>query len=248
MTRKITILIFLSIFFLVWILPVSGAQSVDNTIYARLLAAHVTDSGNVDYAGFKKDEALLDQYLEILSRTMVADLSRDEQFAFYVNAYNAFTIKLILTRYPGITSIKETGGLFSTPWKKKFIRLDGKKVSLDYIEHEVLRPVFKDARVHFAVNCATKSCPPLLNQPFEPDGLDRQLERVTRDFVNGGGVRIKDGSVYLSKIFDWFKGDFNNDPLAFVTRYASGRLKEKLTALGPDISVKYQDYDWSLNE
>lgn len=225
----------------------SAGQKVDNQIFTRLLQQYVND-GNVDYEGFKKDEKILNQYLDILSRTDIEKLSKKGKFAFYVNAYNAFTIKLILTRYPDIESIKDIGGLFSSPWDMKFIPLKNKKVTLDYIEHEVLRPTFKDARVHFAVNCASKSCPPLRNEAYEEDRLDDQLNEQTRQFINGeNNYSLKGNSIYISKIFKWFKKDFNNTPLAFVMQYAQEPLKEKLEALGSNVSVRYLDYDWSLN-
>lgn len=224
-----------------------AGQSVDNQIFTQLLQQYVIDD-RVDYAGFKKDERKLDQYLDILSQTDIDQLSANGQYAFYINAYNAFTIKLILTKYPDLKSIKDLGSFFSSPWKIKFIPLQGKKVHLDYIEHEVLRPTFKDARVHFAVNCASISCPPLLNRAFEEETLDQQLNEQTTLFINGeGNTEIRGSTLYVSKIFKWFKEDFNNDPASFVKKFAQGPLKAKLESLGADISVKYLDYDWGLN-
>jgi len=232
------------------ILPVTIAFSdtgVDNTIYDNLLTKHVTD-GRVNYDGFKTDEALLDQYLNILSSTKIDALSEKGQMAFYINAYNAFTIKLILTKYPGIDSIKDLGGLFSSPWSIKFIPLQDKKVTLDHIEHDILRPTFKDPRVHFAVNCASKSCPPLRNEAFEPDRINEQLDEQTTLFINGpNNYTLKENTISISKIFKWFKEDFKNKPVAFIKNYADASLKEKLVIIDSDIRVKYLDYDWSLN-
>ena len=132
---------------------------VDNSIFADLLKEYVKD-GAVDYAGFKKDESRLDAYLKVLEGVNTGTLDRDAQFAFYVNAYNAWTIKLILSGYPGVESIKDLGSVFKSPWKKEIVRIDGDLVTLDHVEHEILRPRFKDARVHFAINCASKGCPP----------------------------------------------------------------------------------------
>ncbi|MDX2497476.1 MAG: DUF547 domain-containing protein, partial [Desulfobacterales bacterium] len=103
-------------------------------------------NGTVDYQGFKNEEAKLDQYLKVLEEIDTKKLSRDEQFAFYINAYNAWTIKLILTGYPGIKSIKDLGSIFKTPWEKRFARIDGDILTLDHIEHDILRPGFKDPR------------------------------------------------------------------------------------------------------
>ena len=221
--------------------------NTDNTIYNDLLKKHVTN-GRVNYDGFKTDEAMLDQYLNILSRTKIDTLSANGQMAFYINTYNAFTIRLILTKYPKIDSIKDLGGFFSSPWSIKFIPLQNKHVTLDYIEHDILRPIFKDPRVHFAVNCASKSCPPLRNEAFEADRINEQLDEQTQIFINNPNTfALKEKMFSISKIFKWFKEDFNNEPIAFIKKYADTGLKEKLDAIDSDIRVKYLDYDWSLN-
>jgi len=220
---------------------------VDNSIYALLLKKNVIDN-RVYYDGLKKDEALLDKYLTILSNTDVKSLTGNRRFAFYINAYNAFTIKLILTRFPGINSIKEIGGFFSNPWSKKFILLQGRKVSLDYIEHDVLRPEFKDPRVHFAINCASKSCPPLLNAPYESNILENQLDNRARKFINDPkNTFFKGDTLFISKIFKWFKEDFSDNPLLFIQQYASIEIKEKLNLRKGSMTIRYLDYDWSLN-
>ena len=146
--------------------PARGEMGVDNSLYDRLLKQYV-NQGMVDYRGIKNEEAILDQYLKVLENTDPRKLSRSEQFAFYVNAYNAWTIKLILSAYPGLKSIKELGSFLSTPWKKKIARIDGEVLTLDAIEHEILRKQFKDPRVHFAVNCASQGCPPLRSEPYQ---------------------------------------------------------------------------------
>jgi len=225
----------------------SNAAAMDNSIYANLLGKHV--KGNrVDYDGFKKEEALLDDYLAILSEADVESLSHNARFAFYINVYNAFTIKLILTKYPGINSIKEIGSFFSNPWSKKFISLNNRTVSLDHIEHDILRPRFKDPRIHFAINCASKGCPPLLDQPYEGDTLEAQLNTMTRAFVNDPKrLFLKGSTLFVSKIFKWFEEDFNDAPLLFIRQYADDGFRAKLDAVGPDIKFTYLDYDWTLN-
>lgn len=229
------------------LMPFSAAAGVDNSTYAELLSKHV--KGNrVNYDGFKADEARLDQYLAVLSATDPDTLTRNHQFAFYINAYNAFTIKLILTRYPDINSIKEIGSFFSNAWSKEFIPLNGHTVSLDYIEHEVLRPRFKDPRVHFAINCAAKGCPPLFARPFEGDLLEIQLTERAKAFINDPrSTYVKNNTIYLSKIFSWFEEDFNDNPLLFVRQYAEGKLSKAIAAAGPDIKISYLHYDWTLN-
>ena len=225
----------------------SSAQVVDNAIYAELLGEYVKD-GVVNYQGLKNEEALLDKYLKVLEEVDSKILSRNEQFAFYVNAYNAWTIKLILSGYPGIKSIKDLGSLFKSPWKKKICRIDGEIITLDDIEHNILRPRFKDPRVHFAINCAAKSCPPVRSEPYRGGDLDQQLDEMTRAFINDlESNRLEDHTLYVSSIFKWFAEDFNKDIIGFFLKYAKGDLKEQLEANKEKIRVKYLDYNWSLN-
>ena len=225
----------------------SSGTAVDNGLYGELLKKYVRD-GKVDYAGFKTEEAKLDRYLKILENVDPGILSRNEQFAFYINAYNAWTIKLILSGYPGVTSIKDLGSLLKSPWKKKIVRIDGKVITLDHVEHEILRPRYKDPRVHFAINCAAKSCPPLRPEPFNGNILDRQLDDSTRSFINNPqSYRLDDSELYVSRIFKWFSEDFNEDIFGFFLKYATGNLKKELEANSDRIKVKYLPYDWSLN-
>ena len=225
----------------------STVIGVDNSLYSELLKKYVSN-GKVDYAGFKTEEAKLDRYLKILEKTEPEKLSRNEQFAFYTNTYNAWTIKLILSGYPGVTSIKDLGTLLKSPWKKKIVRIDGGVISLDHVEHEILRPLYKDPRVHFAINCAAKSCPPLRPEPFNGNILNQQLDDSTRSFINDPkSFRLEDNKLYVSRIFKWFAEDFNEDIIGFFLKYTTGNLKKKLEANTDRIKVKYLPYDWSLN-
>ena len=245
--KNFTYLIVLSVALLFFSTHSMAKDTVDNQIYASLLKKHVIDK-RVNYDGFKKDEKLLDEYLAILSQTDIKSLSGNHLFAFYINAYNAFTIKLVLTKYPGINSIKEIGSFFSNPWNKKFISLRNRIVSLDHIEHDILRPKFKDPRVHFAINCASKSCPPLLDEPYEGKTLEGQLDTQTKKFINDKkNTFIKGDTLFISKIFKWFKKDFSDNPVLFIKRYASAELKEKLKFYGENINLSYLNYDWTLN-
>jgi hypothetical protein len=226
----------------------SDETVVDNRLYGELLLKYVRD-GKVDYAGFKTEEAKLDRFLKILENVAPAGLSRNEQFAFYANAYNAWTIKLILSGYPGVTSIKDLGSLIKSPWKKEIVHIDGDVISLDHVEHDILRPRYKDPRVHFAINCAAKSCPPLRPEPFSGKILDRQLEDSTRSFINDPkNYRLEGNELYVSRIFKWFSEDFNDDVFGFFLKYTTGNLKKELEAKSERIVVKYLPYDWSLNE
>ena len=225
----------------------TGLPVVDNRIYADLLKNHVKD-GVVDYSGFKRDQAKLDRYLKVLERTKTESLNRNEQFAFYINVYNAWTIKLILSGYPGIDSIKDLGSLLKSPWKKKIVRVDGGVFTLDYIEHNILRPRFEDPRVHFAINCASKGCPPLISEPYRSVSLERQLDAATKSFLNDSSRnRLEGNTLYASKIFKWFGDDFENNIIGFFLKYAEGDFKNELAARQDQIRIKYLDYDWSLN-
>ena len=223
------------------------AAQVDNALFASLLSRHVKN-GVVDYKGFQDDEAVLDQYLDVLAAVDTQRLTKDERFAFYVNAYNAWTIKLILSRYPDLGSIKDLGTFFSSPWKKKIARIDGGLLTLDQIEHDMLRKRFKDPRVHFAVNCASKSCPPLQETPFTGQRLNEQLDRAAAAFINAPGFNRLDGeTLWVSKIFDWFAEDFNGDVVGYFINYAEGPLRHQLEKNNGRVTVRYLDYDWSLN-
>lgn len=162
----------------------------------------------------------------MLEKIDTKTLSRDEQFAFYINAYNAWTIKLILTGYPGIKSIKDLGSIFKSPWKKKIARINEDIITLNHIEHDILRPKFKDPRVHFAINCASKGCPPLRSEPYQASVLDHQLDERTQAFINDfRRNRLEQQTLYVSSIFKWFSEDFNNDVVGFFLKYAQGDLK-----------------------
>lgn len=227
--------------------PIWAQQSVDHSGYAALLKAHVKN-GQVDYADFKKDEKKLDHYLALLEKVAPENLGRHEQMAFYINLYNAWTIKLILDNYPGVESIKDLGTLFKSPWEKKFVKINGKTVTLDHIEHDILRPRFKDPRVHFAVNCASKSCPPLLNEPYTGADLNHQLDAMAKRFINDPQSNYIQGDIlYASRIFKWFSVDFGNDILGYFRSHARGVLAQKMDDAQNHLKIKYLDYDWSLN-
>ncbi len=226
----------------------SQASTVNHDIWAELLGKYIKPDG-VNYTGFKKDENRLDQYLKVLENTDPEKLPRNEQYAYYINAYNAWTIKLILTGYPGVKSIKDFGTIFKSPWQKEWVRVNGEVITLDYVEHDILRPHYKDPRVHFAINCSAVSCPPLRPEPYLADTLERQLDDSTRSFINdANNYKLEGNTLYVSRIFKWFSEDFNEDALGFYLQYAEGDLKEKLIRQKDRIKVKYMHYDWSLND
>lgn len=222
-------------------------SAVDDSLYGELLKKYVID-GVVNYQGFKNEEDKLDRYLKIPENVNSKTLSHDQQFAFYINAYNAWTIKLILSGYPGIKSIKDLGNIFRSPWKKKICRIDGGIITLDDIEHKILRPRFRDPRVHFAIVCASKGCPPLISEPYRGEVLNQQLDNSARAFINNPERNRLEGNIlYVSSIFKWFAEDFNDDIIGFFRKYVPDDVKSKLERTRDSIKIKYLSYDWSLN-
>ena len=238
---------------------VSG-QTVDHQAWDRLLKTYVKTSDDginrVDYAAFKRSgQAELKSYLGRLQAVVPGKLDRSEQFAFLVNLYNSKTIDVVLDHYP-VRSIRDValgGGLIAAftggPWKAKLLMLGGIDISLDEIEHGILRPVFKDPRVHYAVNCASLGCPNLRPEAFRSATLDAQLEDSARAFVNHPrGVSATAGKVVVSSIYHWFNTDFGgNDEgvLKHLRIYASPALEAKLKRIA---TIDDHAYDWSLND
>jgi len=237
------------LFFVLFAAQLAVAGEVDNSLYARVLTRHLSN-GLVDYEGLEADRTPLDEYLVMMGQIDPESLSRNDRLAFYLNLYNAATLKLIIDNYP-VDSIKDIGSFFSSPWKKKVVMLNGELVTLDNIEHDIVRPYFKEPRVHFALNCTALSCPPLLDVPYEGDLLEEQLQSATVSYINDGVNNYLDGkTLYVSKIFDWFSEDFPDDFTGWFAQFAQGELKqnlEKTRKNGVKLRIKYLKYDWSLN-
>lgn len=225
----------------------SDAGPVDHGAWDKLLQAHVSPDGRVDYRGFIADSLAFNSYLEVLSSNHPNDeWTSDERKAYWINAYNAFTVQLIIRNHP-VRSIKELGGAIykvNTPWDKRFIVIEGKDYDLNNIEHDILRKAWKDPRIHFAINCASVSCPKLRNRAYTADGLDAQLDEAARAFINNPNKNQLNGnSAALSRIFKWFGGDFKKGGsiIGFINRYAEAPLDT-------DADISFLDYDWNLNE
>lgn len=219
-------------------------------IFDKLLKKHVSADGRVNYGGFIAEKETFQIYLDKLSNNAPdrKTWSQKEQLAYWINAYNAFTIKLISDNYPvkSIQDLKPTLNipLVNTVWHLKFFKIGGKDASLDEIEHKILRKEFEEPRIHFAINCASFSCPPLLNEAFTAEKLEAQLDRVAVSFINDPKRnKISRDKVEISKIFSWFKGDFtkNESLIEFLNRYAQ-------TKIDANAKVSHLPYDWSLNE
>jgi len=219
-------------------------------IFDKLLKKYVTADGKVNYKGFISEKETFQTYLDKLSNNAPdrSSWSREEQLAYWINAYNAFTIKLIIDNYP-VSSIQDLKPTFNIPlvntiWHQKFFQIGGQDASLDEIEHKILRKEFDEPRIHFAINCASYSCPPLLNEAFTAQKIEAQLQQVAVAFVNDPNRnKITADKIEISKIFSWFKGDFtkNGSLIEFLNQYARVKIK-------PNAKISHLSYDWSLNE
>jgi hypothetical protein len=233
---------------------------VDHSQWDGLLKRYVVPGADglnrVSYARFKAEaHGELKAYISSLQTVDVASLDRPEQFAFWANLYNAKTIDIVLDRYP-VASIKDInlgGGLLAAvtggPWKAKVLKVQGEALSLDDIEHAILRPTFKDPRVHYAVNCASVGCPNLAVEALTGSRIEAQLDAAARAFVNHPrGVSVLEGTVTASSIYSWFADDFGGDEsavLAHIRLYAGVALKPKLESI---TRIDDYGYDWSLND
>lgn len=237
-----------------------SAATVDHSAFDALLKAYVKPSeaglNRVAYARFKAEgQSKLTAYLAALEKADVTKLDRPEQFAFWANLYNAKTVAIVLDKYP-VRSIKDIslgGGLVATftggPWKAKVVKVAGRELSLDDIEHVILRGTFKDPRVHYAVNCASVGCPNLGTEAFTGARLEAQLDAAARAYVNSPrGIKVADGQVTASSIYNWFQVDFGGSAegvLQHARRYAEPALKSKLESI---TTIAEFAYDWSLND
>jgi hypothetical protein len=207
-------------------------------IWDGLLTKHVSAAGVVDYAAMKANQDVLQSYLDLLADNPPrSDWSRNERMAYWINAYNAFTVKMIIDNYP-VSSIKDLYG--GKPWDVKWIKLGNQTYSLNQIENDILRPIFKDARIHFAVNCAATSCPPLYNHAFTASSLNSQLEQQTTNFINNPSYNmLKADAVEVSKIFEWYGSDFGS-LIPYLNKYSR-------TSIENDADISFMYYDWQLN-
>lgn len=222
-----------------------ASTKADHSKWTELLQKYVSSSGNVNYKGFKKDAELFDQYLiELREHAPMKDWTKAERKAFYINAYNAYTIKFILTKYP-VSSPKDAKFSGKDMWNFRMVQIGPQKYSLQQVEDNILRKM-GDPRIHFAINCGAKSCPKLLNEAYLPEKLNAQLTLVTKKFIqNKAHNQLSEKKVKISKIFEWYAEDFNEGSetlISFLNKY-SGDL-----TIRDDAKVEYLEYNWSLNE
>ena len=229
-----------SLFFSVFLITTLQSQS---DTYNSLLQKHVDEKGNVNYKNLKKDAPKLAEYISFLEKTTPAkDWSDNKTKAFWINAYNAYSLKIILDNYPikSIMKIKEKG---KDAWNIPFAKVGGKNYTLNHIEHEILRKDFNDPRIHVGVNCASKSCPQLGNFIFTEANIEIELDRLMKLFINDKNRnKISEDKIQISQIFEWFQGDFtkNGSLIDYLNKYSTTKINKKA-------KIRFIEYDWSLN-
>lgn len=231
--NKFTIFLFLCCF---------ASYAQQHNAFSKVLTKHVSNQGWVNYDQLVDEKSSVSDYLAFLSNNVPKEsASKDVKLSFYINLYNAATLFLVVDNYP-VQSIKDIGGLFQSPFKLKFILLGEEIYSLDDIEKGILIPI-NEPRIHFAINCASYSCPKLLSEAFEASTLDSQLEKVTKEFINSNENKITSSLLQLSKIFQWYKSDFETDNqtlIDFLNQYSNIKIL-------PNAKISYQSYNWDLN-
>ncbi len=246
---RATLLLFSLVLLLGTAFKSATVTPIEHTSYDRLLKKHVNEKGQVNYKGFKADEKEFNQYLDLLSKNPpAANWSKNEQMAYWINAYNAYTIRLILDHYP-VKSIKDIGSkikipFVTTPWAAKFFTIGGDKMSLDNIEHGTLRKKYNDPRIHFTLVCASISCPRLRNEAYTADKLEAQMNDQGRDFLSDATKnKVGKTTAELSKYFDWYKGDWNENSqsvIKWVNKYSATKIDE-------NTKISFAEYNWNLN-
>jgi len=225
----------------------SSSFPIQHGLWDSLMRTHVSETGVVNYNGIKEDSLRLNKYLKLVASAHPnkKNWSKDEQLAYWINAYNAFTVKLMVDNYPiaSIKDIKNGIPFVNTVWDIKFINIEGAEYDLNNIEHGIIRPKFKEPRIHFAANCAAISCPRLRNEAYTADKLDKQLDEQARYFLRNKGKNIiTEKEVKLSKILKWYSGDFGD----------YGGVRKFINDYGPhpvskSTDINYLDYLWPLN-
>ncbi|MDD9877456.1 MAG: DUF547 domain-containing protein [Magnetovibrio sp.] len=230
---------------------------IDHRSWGAFLRKYVsTDATGLNRVAYGKvsdaDTKALHAYLETLRKVPVSTLNRDEQMAYWVNLYNALTVRLIVQFYPvkSIRDIDLSDSLFGGgPWDKKLIRVEGEMISLNDIEHRILRPIWKDPRIHYAVNCASVGCPNLSKTPYTGRDIDEQLRAAAKAFVNNPrGVRVGENGLVLSKIYAWFADDFGGGEAGVLDHLATHASSNTEIKIMQAVDVDAYEYDWSLND
>ena len=235
----------------------ASAASIDHAAWDRFLETYLSKAkdgvNRVAYGRVTRaDRQALNEYIAGLARKTISGYNRSEQLAYWINLYNALIVKVVLDHYPvkSIRDIDISPGWFSDgPWNKKLIKVENESLSLNDIEHRILRPIWRDARIHYAVNCAAAGCPNLQPMAFTAAGADDMLSGAAREYTNSPrGARIEGGSLIVSSIYVWFQEDFGDSDagvIAHLKRYASPELQAKLAQTE---GIGSHAYDWGLND
>ncbi|WP_395054018.1 DUF547 domain-containing protein [Flavobacterium sp.] len=218
----------------------SFAQNFDYKNYNLFLGKYVSDKGNVNYDKIKTNKTELDAIIKQFEKLQPSEKwTKNEKLAYYINAYNVYTLKVVIDNYP-TKSIKD----IDNAWDKKLVQSGKSKISLSDVEHKILRKM-NEPRIHFAINCASFSCPNLLNEAYLPETLNKQLETVTKAFINDKTKNIITANeVKISEIFNWFGGDFKTKKTSvidFINTYSTVKIDKKA-------KIKFLDYNWNLNK
>ena len=226
----------------------SDSEPISHEIWDGLLKKHVSSDGKVDYRGFIEDSLVFNNYIKLLKENHPNDQhwTDNEQLAYWINAYNAFTVQVVIRHYPkpSIKDIKKGIPFVNTVWDIKFIQIEEETYDLNNLEHGIIRSQFTEPRIHFAVNCASISCPNLRNSAYTAEKLDEQLEEQARKFINDPSKnKLTATDPKLSKIFFWFSSDFKNKApsvIEFINKYAD-------SLVNTGASIDYLEYNWGLN-
>jgi len=224
----------------------------DYSLFTQVLRDHVKD-GVVNYKGIKADKRFAD-FIAVLMKTDPNAIAKKNRLPFWINVYNAFTLKVVVDQYPIKSIMSKTAyALGKSNFQKKLVTVNGVQYSLNDVENDIIRPM-GDPRIHFAINCAAKSCPPLRDEAFEPARLGEQMDEMARNFINTPEKNSFDFAkkeALVSKIFDWFQEDFKKYSTGvpqFISRYLPPEQGKQLLAAGKEFKIKHNDYNWDLNE
>ncbi len=215
------------------------SNTANHESWNSILKSNVSSSGKVNYSGMKSNLSGIESYISTLeSLSDQSTWSKNEKLAYWINLYNAATVRLIIQNYPTSSITNINGG---KPWDKKVVTISGKTYSLNQIENDIIRPKFKEPRIHFAVNCAAISCPKIMNSAFTAEKLNYQLTKQAKSFINGSKNTVAENSIEISKIFEWYAVDFGPSIIEYLNKYST-------ITISSDATTTFKEYNWDLNK
>ncbi|ASG67728.1 DUF547 domain-containing protein [Francisella halioticida] len=234
----------------------SSTAKIDFKPWQDFLDKYVVQKGNQTFVNYaeasKNDKQKLNEIISNYSKIDILNYNKNQQLAYWINMYNMLTIKTILQYYPvkSITNIDKGWFGFSKVWDQKIVNINNKELTLNDIEHRIIRPIWHDPRVHSAVNCASISCPNLSKTAYQGDQINKQLNKSFTTWINSSkGFKLKDNNIYISKIFDWYGSDFGDQiqMRQFIAKYLASKVKKE-AILDKNKVINYQNYNWNLNQ